>query len=135
MEPRRTSHLTSHRSCHFALQISPDASPRGRRFTTMPRSVWTLRQLGYAVVDLMENWDDWHPGWGVDPNNIITPLQKSPPIVTYLVSTQLKNIRQNGNLPQIEVKNEKLLKPPPSKPPSDLPTSSQDAIVTTRMTR
>ena len=33
-----------------------------------------------------------------------------------VVSTQLKHISQNGNLPQIGVENNKHLKPPPSKP-------------------
>ena len=34
-----------------------------------------------------------------------------------VVSTQLKNISQNGNLPQVGVKIKKYLKPPPSKGP------------------
>ena len=33
-----------------------------------------------------------------------------------VVSTHLKNISQNGNLPQIGGENKKYLKPPPSKP-------------------
>ena len=35
-------------------------------------------------------------------------------LVWLVVSTHLKNISQNGNLPQTEVKIKKYLKPPPS---------------------
>jgi len=36
--------------------------------------------------------------------------------VWLVVSTHLKNISQNGNLPQIGVENKKCLKPPPRLP-------------------